>query len=117
DESSLNVCGNEEIEIFKTLENYPRVHTFKSSWLRHWIGPAIHSSEIARNLKRNISNEDEDGLLIQALWESRGNLSTASNQLFIHRNTLNYRIDRFKEKTGLNLRDYDDLLMVYLMNI
>lgn len=36
------------------------------------------------------------------------NLTAASKQLFIHRNTLNYRLDRIRAKTGLDLRRFRD---------
>ena len=36
------------------------------------------------------------------------NLTAASKQLFIHRNTLNYRLDRIRAKSGLDLRRFRD---------
>lgn len=39
------------------------------------------------------------------------NLTAASKQLFIHRNTLNYRLDRIRTKTGLDLRHFRDAVV------
>ncbi len=39
------------------------------------------------------------------------NLTAASKQLFIHRNTLNYRLDRIRAKTGLDLRRFRDAVV------
>ena len=50
-------------------------------------------------------SEDEVKELIEALWDAHGNVSKASQKLFLHRNTLQYRIDRFAEQTGLNVKD------------
>lgn len=36
------------------------------------------------------------------------NLTAASKQLFIHRNTLNYRLDKIKKDYGLDLRSFTD---------
>ena len=36
------------------------------------------------------------------------NLTAASKQLFIHRNTLNYRLDKIKKDYGLDLRNFSD---------
>ena len=36
------------------------------------------------------------------------NLSDAARQLYIHRNTLVYRLDKIQRQTGLDLRRFDD---------
>ena len=49
-----------------------------------------------------------------AMWQNLGNISKAANDLYVHRNTLQYRIDRFFQETGVNLKTMDDLLLSYL---
>jgi carbohydrate diacid regulator len=34
--------------------------------------------------------------------------------LYIHRNTLEYRLNRIAELTGLNLASFDDRLLLYI---
>lgn len=34
-------------------------------------------------------------------------------KLYLHRNTLQYRIDRLRQDTGLNLRRMDDLVLLF----
>lgn len=36
------------------------------------------------------------------------NLSDTARQLYIHRNTLVYRLDKVQRQIGLNLRSFDD---------
>ena len=36
------------------------------------------------------------------------NLSDTARQLYIHRNTLVYRLDKVQRQIGLNLRNFDD---------
>ena len=60
-------------------------------------------------------SEDEVKELIEALWDAHGNVSKASQKLFLHRNTLQYRIDRFAEQTGLNVKDMNDLTLGHLL--
>ena len=60
-------------------------------------------------------SEDEVKELIEALWDAHGNVSKASQKLFLHRNTLQYRIDRFSEQTGLNVKDMNDLTLCHLL--
>ena len=39
------------------------------------------------------------------------NISEASRQLYVHRNTLVYRLDKIQKLTGLDLRRFDDAIM------
>ncbi len=52
---------------------------------------------------------------IAALWKNQGNVSSAAKDLFMHRNTLQYKIDKFQVKTGLNLKNMDDLFFSYFL--
>ncbi len=47
-------------------------------------------------------NEMEE--IIQELWNELGNVSSAAKTLFLHRNTLKYRIEKFQEQSGFNLK-------------
>lgn len=59
--------------------------------------------------------QDEFPDLIEALWHERGTLTKAATRLFIHRNTLQYRIDRFGQLTGLSLKNMDDLTLCHFL--
>ena len=43
------------------------------------------------------------------------NLSTTARQLFIHRNTLLYRMDKIRKATGLDLRRFEDAAVFRIM--
>jgi hypothetical protein len=51
---------------------------------------------------------------IKVFLESNSNASLAAKKLYVHRNTLQYRMDKFMEKTGVQLKDFDTAMMVYL---
>lgn len=42
------------------------------------------------------------------------NLSETAKKLYIHRNSMQYRLDKFIEKTGLDIRKFDEAVKVYL---
>lgn len=44
---------------------------------------------------------------IQAFFDNNLNVSETSRKLFVHRNTLVYRLDKIKKITGLDLREFD----------
>ena len=54
---------------------------------------------------------DEETLsTIAKFFENNLNVSETSRQLFVHRNTLVYRIEKLERSTGLDIRKFDDAL-------
>ena len=54
---------------------------------------------------------DEETLTtINKFFENNLNVSETSRQLYIHRNTLVYRLDKLQKSTGLDLRTFDDAI-------
>ena len=54
---------------------------------------------------------DEETLMtIDKFFENSLNVSETSRQLFIHRNTLVYRLDKIQKLTGLDLRVFEDAI-------
>lgn len=47
---------------------------------------------------------------INTFFENNLNVSETSRKLFIHRNTLVYRIEKLQRSTGLDIRNFDDAL-------
>lgn len=60
----------------------------------------------------NVPSElDEETLTtINKFFENNLNVSETSRQLFVHRNTLVYRIEKLEKSTGLDIRTFDDAL-------
>lgn len=60
----------------------------------------------------NIPDELDDELLttVQKFFDNNLNVSETSRQLFVHRNTLVYRIEKLHQATGLDVRTFDDAL-------
>lgn len=54
--------------------------------------------------------DSETMITIQKFFENNLNVSETSRQLFIHRNTLVYRLDKIQKITGMDLRKFDDAI-------
>lgn len=54
--------------------------------------------------------DDETLVTINKFFENNLNVSETSRQLYIHRNTLVYRLDKLQKSTGLDLRVFDDAI-------
>lgn len=60
----------------------------------------------------SIENLDQETLFtIQKFFENNLNVSETSRKLFVHRNTLVYRLEKIKKFTGLDLREFDDAIV------
>ena len=60
----------------------------------------------------NIPDDLDDEILttVQKFFDNNLNVSETSRQLFVHRNTLVYRIEKLHQSTGLDIRKFDDAL-------
>jgi carbohydrate diacid regulator len=54
--------------------------------------------------------DDETLITINKFFENSLNVSETSRQLYIHRNTLVYRLDKLQKSTGLDLRVFEDAI-------
>lgn len=54
--------------------------------------------------------DDETLTTISKFFENSLNVSETSRQLYIHRNTLVYRLDKLQKSTGLDLRVFEDAI-------
>lgn len=77
--------------------------------------PVLASSHLAQSFYISLKNEQEMQAIIIEMWHTLGNISLTAKNLFMHRNTLHYRIEKFQESTGLNLKKADDLAFCYLL--
>ncbi len=60
----------------------------------------------------NVDSLDNETLFtIQRFFENNLNVSETSRGLFVHRNTLVYRLEKIKKLTGLDLREFDDAIL------
>ena len=79
------------------------------------IFSGLNPLEKAEFLTRTLSTLDENERhLLTAYFENDMSLSGTSRQLFIHKNTLQYKLNHIFRKSGLNPRAFKDAVMLYL---
>jgi carbohydrate diacid regulator len=61
--------------------------------------------------------DSETLLTIQKFFENNLNGSETSRQLYVHRNTLVYRLDKVQKITSLDLRNFDDAVLFKLASM
>lgn len=86
------------------------------------VFPAYTAYHLPNELSEKLFHELEDVFqddpemftTIKTFLENNLNASVTAKKLYIHRNTLQYRIDKFTEKTGIGLKDFYGAFTVFL---
>ncbi len=95
-EVSGNVHSYREFLLVKMLEDVPEGRL------------AEYLSEIADEHFKEIFEDEEMLETAEAFLQSSLNVSETSRNLYMHRNTLLYRLDKIEKATGLNIRLFSD---------
>ena len=64
-------------------------------------------------LRQLIQDQDQIQEIILSLWDNSAVLTKTAQQLYLHRNSLQYKIDKWEELTGLQLKELTDLTLCY----
>ena len=72
---------------------------------------ALHP--IKEGLRQLIASQDQLQDIIVALWDNGAVVTKAAQQLYLHRNSLQYKMDKWEELTGLQLKNLTDLALCY----
>ena len=70
---------------------------------------------IPEKIRHYIDDSKDMVDIIEAMWASQTNLVQTAQKLFMHRNSLQYKLDKFHSLSGLNLKNLDDLAFCHLL--
>lgn len=110
----------------KAMENHTLPETFQgpicfeahmselifAEWLRHPQGAVFNAIQ---NLGFTSQLDEETLRTIDMLFKMNLNLTDTARALFIHRNTLIYRIEKIQKQLGFDLRHFDDCFQLKLL--
>jgi len=71
-------------------------------------------SDIGKTVLQEYINDEETLKMIETFLQCNLNISETAKVLHMHRNSLQYRLDRFFEKTGIDVRQFHHAMTVYL---
>lgn len=114
---NLKEIFKEEQDLFIKSMKTGNIRNFIDAYIPHYIAPQLKESFISQQIRESIVSDDQLIRLIRSLWKNQGNQSAAAQELFIHRNTINYQIDKLISEHNLNLRDMQQLLLCYLLTL
>jgi DNA-binding PucR family transcriptional regulator len=81
--------------------------------------PYLLLREVTEDTKERVQQliqdySEEELQTIKTFIENGLNLSLTAKKLFMHRNSLQYRVDKFIEKTGIDIKSFHGAVVVYL---
>lgn len=111
------------LELMQTLGVKGDIHAYKEFILFKIVDdiPKNKAHEYLKLLTDAVSEEVfKDNELLdtaEAFLDNNLNSSETSRKLFLHRNTLKYRLDKLENLTGLNIRKFSDAVTFRLLTI
>ncbi len=100
------------LEVGKVFDNEKTVNSYENLGIGRLIYQLpttlceMFLTEVFKN--GSLDTLDHETLMtIQCFFENNLNVSETSRKLFVHRNTLVYRLEKIRKLTGLDLREFD----------
>ena len=107
-QTAIDVCKVFDTE--KSIMNYENLGIGRLIYQLPTTLCDIFLSEVFK--KNSIDSLDQETLFtINKFFENNLNVSETSRKLFVHRNTLVYRLEKIKKLTGLDLRQFDHAIV------
>lgn len=94
-------------------EGHQGVYRFSQLYLWGIEQADMDLTPIKERLHQLIGSQDQLQDIIVALWDNGAVVTKAAQQLYLHRNSLQYKIDKWEELTGLQLKNLTDLALCY----
>ena len=94
-------------------EGHQGVYRFSQLYLWGIEQADLDLTPIKERLHQLIESQDQLQDIIVALWDNGAVVTKAAQQLYLHRNSLQYKIDKWEELTGLQLKELTDLTLCY----
>ena len=104
------------IEVGKVFENEKTIISYENLGIGriiYQLPTTLCEMFLSEVFKKNpIESLDQETLYtINKFFENNLNVSETSRKLFVHRNTLVYRLEKIKKLTGLDLREFDHAIV------
>lgn len=92
-----------------------RIYTMETLFPLHLTDqmPSHMKEVLVKEVLTPLGYDQEILQTVRAFFENGFNASVASKKLYIHRNTLQYRLNKFQEITGISLKDFNGALAAY----
>ena len=111
------------LDMMDVLQAEGDVHTYKEYVLIKILGdmPKTKLNQYLNLLldesSKDVLSDEEIISTAEAFLNNNLNASETSRKMYLHRNTLSYRLDKIEKATGLNIRSFSDAVTFRLITI
>jgi len=93
--------------------DYRIYHILQLAGERHKLADLVHPAPLT--LKQyDVKNETDTYQTLYTYLCTNKNIKDAADKIFIHRNTMKYRLKQIKEIAGINLDNFEECVQIYL---
>lgn len=109
-------------DLFNSEKSYlpflnEKIQTVTQIYIIYSLAQSIEPEKVFIDLHKRIKEDSDLSMMIQKLWTTGSNIAQAASELYLHRNTLIYRMNKFQKDTQLDLKNQNDLLISYLLTL
>lgn len=76
--------------------------------------PEQNRKQVISTVLHEFQHDEEMLHILQAFFKHHLNISETAKKLYMHRNSLQYRIDKFTKTTGIRVQDFPEAVLVQL---
>ena len=111
------------VDMMEILQSSGDVHTYKEYVLIKILGDMpknklnAYLNLLLDGKSAEVLTDEEILCTATAFLDNNLNASETSRKMFLHRNTLNYRLDKIEKTTGLDIRNFSDAMTFRLITI
>lgn len=100
----------------RAINSKIKVTTISSAFIEMLLSGQYQSLcfTLGEHLLNKLKDEEDLIKTVMVYIEANANATVAAKQLFLHRNSLNYRLDKFAELTNIDIRSFEEGLSAYL---
>lgn len=115
-DASIGIHFSEELTAFKKHINRGKSVIKKQDLLLESLAMGIRGDVSYEGFRDKIKELPMDTLeLVTAYLENNFNLSLVAKEMHMHRNTCMNKLDKFTEATGLNVKEFEEAILAYLL--
>ena len=106
-------------EFSKILDIYNKAglnkytYTSNKNILAYLINKKEQAKDLAPVLLNKMVKDESLLMLANAMFENDLNISMTAKNTYMHRNTVNYKLEQIKDETGLDIRRFKDAVIMY----
>ncbi|MFC4322129.1 PucR family transcriptional regulator [Litchfieldia salsa] len=105
-------CFNKSLQFLSKRTTF-RLHEVLPYIILEELNPLL-KQKLTDSVLQELHSDKELLDTVKVFLESNLNVSLAAKKLYMHRNSLQYRIDKFIEKTGIDIKHFQGAITTYL---